>query len=157
MVSESSRFDSPLLKHRGCICRTWDVALTPSVPSDMGHVPKLGRTQDGKWSSPSAHKLRYPHYHNTSPTPWGCPHTLDTPWAKQDGIPVSRLVGGLCAPISPLKWDFAKTQGLTPSAVWRRSSWSQGGTEYLCCCSRLRISFLHYCNAAFHVISLCNR
>lgn len=45
MLSESSRFDFPSLKHQGCICRTWDIAITPLIPSDKGHILKLGETQ----------------------------------------------------------------------------------------------------------------
>lgn len=45
MVSDSGELDFPSLEHQGCICRSWDVAITSLIPSDMGHVLQLGETQ----------------------------------------------------------------------------------------------------------------
>jgi len=47
MFHESGRFDFPLLKCQGCVCRARDVMMAiaaPLIPSDMGHILELGET-----------------------------------------------------------------------------------------------------------------
>lgn len=76
-------------------------------------------------------------------------------WGKQEVTLVSHPEGDLCAQSFLLQIGLAKKLSLKMSVEQSIDS-SQGGTEYLCCCSNLRIFFLHYCNTAFHAISLCN-
>lgn len=58
---KSGRFGFPLLKHQRCACGARDVAIAISfllVLSNMGHILKLGKAEDGALPFPLAHKWR---------------------------------------------------------------------------------------------------
>lgn len=82
MLYESGWFDFTLVNCQGCVCRARDATIvmaTSLIPSDMGHILKLGETQHGMLPFPSAHTRGYIHYCNTSPTHWERLHALDIP------------------------------------------------------------------------------